>query len=146
MLGIDQSMVPALRVGTDTPRMGMGCASIRSVSSSTSYRTWPLPRILKAWEGGEADGRGGHSGWGLQTEQRPAGMVQNKGHSESSTMTPLCWPLFLRTSKLEVAPGVGCIAAEPKPGFLSSWSRSNPPQLSVPSSQPSEAVLSFSSL
>lgn len=63
----------------------------------------------------------GIPGGGYRLSKGLAGMVKNKEHSESSTMKPLCWPLFLRTSKLEVAPGVGCItAAEPTPVSLSS--------------------------
>lgn len=65
MLGTGQAMVPALRVGTDTPRMDSGCVSIGGVSRNKSWRTWPLPRILKVWEGGEAGDSGGHSWWGL---------------------------------------------------------------------------------
>lgn len=65
MLGIGQAMAPALRVQTDTPRIDLGCVSIRGVSRSMSWRTWPLPRIMEAWEDGEVGGKGGHSWWGL---------------------------------------------------------------------------------
>lgn len=96
-------MVPALRVGTDTPRMDLGCASIRGVTTSMSWRTWPLPRILKAWKGGGsgAGDRVGIPGGGYSLSQSPEGWfkIENtlrKLHNETivlaiSSESPGCY-------------------------------------------------------
>lgn len=86
----------------------------------------------------------GIPGGGYRLSKGLAGMVKNKEHSESSTMKPLCWPLFLRTSKLEVAPGVGCMGSRANTGLPVSLVMFKP--TSPLCTQPSGAVFSFSSL
>lgn len=60
VLGTGQATVPALRVRTDTLQMDLGCAPIRALLGSVSWRRWCLLRTFTDTEGWEARDVGGY--------------------------------------------------------------------------------------
>lgn len=72
MLGIGQTMSPALGVQTDTPRMDLGCVSYQGCVQKHVLEDVALTQDHEGLGGW--GGCGGHSWWELQSEAQMDGL------------------------------------------------------------------------
>lgn len=74
-------------------------------------------------------------GGGYRLSKGPQGWLKIKSTLKAQQQNHCCWPLFLRTSKLEVAPGVGCIGSRANTGlavFLVTFKPTSPLSTLIP--------------